>query len=307
MPIKLVCTCTCTCICDKICFPRASIPKPFHPMPITLWPSRIRPINWGFAIWWCKRFPPIGVMPWLCMKTWRNSHRYLMLDLHPASDDRYRLFADLLKGQGWTRTFTCRRQDGRTWTCLGWWTHGAMGVRTLPFDWSGVATRQFAPLVASLMGRRPLQDRSPQRRNGRHPVGLGHPCADPRLPPSIPPPVQHNPWIKTSYDVKSICWRKLNNNGIKTVQSKPWHIPIPSLPSIKMVGLPVCARGKRSVTIITPVSTLGLTRTPATLWGTRSSSTPWHSWPPSVLWFGQVYCAASPRLVPSHPALSHEG
>ena len=44
---------------------------------------------------------------------------YLMLDLHPASDDRYRLFADLLKGKGWTRTFTRRPQDGHTRTSLG--------------------------------------------------------------------------------------------------------------------------------------------------------------------------------------------
>ena len=47
------------------------------------------------------------------------SYGYLMLDLHPASDDRYRLFADLLKGQGWTRTFTRRPQDGHTRTSLG--------------------------------------------------------------------------------------------------------------------------------------------------------------------------------------------
>ena len=47
------------------------------------------------------------------------SYGYLMLDLHPASDDRYRLFAEILKGQGWTRTFTCRPQDGHTRTSVG--------------------------------------------------------------------------------------------------------------------------------------------------------------------------------------------
>ena len=47
------------------------------------------------------------------------SYGYLMLDLHPASNDRYRLFADLLKIQGWTRTFTRRPQDGHTRTSLG--------------------------------------------------------------------------------------------------------------------------------------------------------------------------------------------
>ena len=36
----------------------------------------------------------------------RRPYGYLMLDLHPASDDRYRLFSQLLKGEGWTRTFT---------------------------------------------------------------------------------------------------------------------------------------------------------------------------------------------------------
>ena len=47
------------------------------------------------------------------------SYGYLMLDLHPASDDRYRLFADLLKGQGWTRTFTRCPQDGHARTSVG--------------------------------------------------------------------------------------------------------------------------------------------------------------------------------------------
>ena len=47
------------------------------------------------------------------------TYGYLMLDLHPASDDRYRLFANLLKGQGWTRIFTRRPQDGHTRTSLG--------------------------------------------------------------------------------------------------------------------------------------------------------------------------------------------
>ena len=47
------------------------------------------------------------------------SYGYLMLDLHPASDDRYRLFPDLLKGQGWTRTFTRRPQDGHARTSVG--------------------------------------------------------------------------------------------------------------------------------------------------------------------------------------------
>ena len=47
------------------------------------------------------------------------SYGYLMLYLHPASDDRYCLFADLLKGQGWTWTFTRRRQDGDTRTSFG--------------------------------------------------------------------------------------------------------------------------------------------------------------------------------------------
>ena len=87
---------------------------------------------------------------------------------------------------------------------------------------------------------------SPPRRNGRHPVGIGHLCAEPHLPPSIPPPVKHNPWIKTSYDVRSICWRKINNNGIKTGQSNRWTIPIPSPPSIKTGGLPVCTGLRRA-------------------------------------------------------------
>ena len=39
-----------SCICVKICLPRASMPKPFRAMPITWWPSRIRAINWAFAI-----------------------------------------------------------------------------------------------------------------------------------------------------------------------------------------------------------------------------------------------------------------
>ena len=47
----------------------------------------------------------------------RPAYGYLMLDLHPASDDRYRLFADLLKGQG--RTFTRRPQDGHARTSVG--------------------------------------------------------------------------------------------------------------------------------------------------------------------------------------------
>ena len=80
------------------------------------------------------------------------SYAYLMLDLHPASDDRYRLFVDLLKGQGWTRTFTRRPQDGHARTSVGWWTHRAMAVGRLPVHRAGVATRQFAPLVASLRG-----------------------------------------------------------------------------------------------------------------------------------------------------------
>ena len=42
----------------------------------------------------------------------QRPYGYLMFDLHPASDDRYRLFANLLKGEGWTRTFTRRPQDG---------------------------------------------------------------------------------------------------------------------------------------------------------------------------------------------------
>lgn len=35
----------------------------------------------------------------------RRPYGYLMIDLHPASDDQYRLFSQLLKGEGWTRTF----------------------------------------------------------------------------------------------------------------------------------------------------------------------------------------------------------
>ena len=42
----------------------------------------------------------------------QRPYGYLMLDLHPASDDRYRLFTDLLKNEGWTQTFTRRPQDG---------------------------------------------------------------------------------------------------------------------------------------------------------------------------------------------------
>ena len=61
-----------SCICVKICSPRASMPKPFRVMPITSWPSRIRAINWGLAIWWCKRFPRIGATPSACTKRWRN-------------------------------------------------------------------------------------------------------------------------------------------------------------------------------------------------------------------------------------------
>ena len=34
---------------------------------------------------------------------------------------------------------------------------------------------------------------------------------------------------------------------------------------------------------------------------------PRHRGPPSVLWFGQMYRAASPRLLLSRPALSHRG
>ena len=42
----------------------------------------------------------------------QRPYGYLMLDLYSASDDRYRLFANLLKGEGWTRAFTRRSQDG---------------------------------------------------------------------------------------------------------------------------------------------------------------------------------------------------
>ena len=50
VPNTLIIVTSPSCICVKICFPRASIPKPFRAMPITSWPSRIRAINWGFAI-----------------------------------------------------------------------------------------------------------------------------------------------------------------------------------------------------------------------------------------------------------------
>ena len=63
-----------SCTCVKICFPPASMPKPFRAMPITWWPSRTRAINWAFAICWCKPFPPIGATPCVCTKRWRN-HR----------------------------------------------------------------------------------------------------------------------------------------------------------------------------------------------------------------------------------------
>ena len=48
----------------------------------------------------------------VCEDVTQRPYGYLMLDLHSVSDDRYRLFANLLKGEGWTRTFTRRSQDG---------------------------------------------------------------------------------------------------------------------------------------------------------------------------------------------------
>ena len=56
------------------------------------------------------------------------------------------------KSMWWTRTFTRRPQDVHSRTPVGWWTHRAMAVGRLPFHRTGVATRQFAPLVASLRG-----------------------------------------------------------------------------------------------------------------------------------------------------------
>ena len=41
----------------------------------------------------------------LMIQAFPTYYAYLMLDLHPASHDRYRLFSQLLKNEGWTRTF----------------------------------------------------------------------------------------------------------------------------------------------------------------------------------------------------------
>ena len=86
-----------------------------------------------------------------------SSHHRLVFATRFLFPGQVCLFANHLKGEGWTRTFTRWPQDGwpRTrgqFRSLGWWTHSAMAVRRIPFDWRRVSTKQFAPLAASLAG-----------------------------------------------------------------------------------------------------------------------------------------------------------
>ena len=63
-------------------------------MPITSWRSKTPGIKRTYEPFYCKPFPTVGVKS--C--PYSNASRpfgYLMLDVHPVSDDRYRLWSHL--------------------------------------------------------------------------------------------------------------------------------------------------------------------------------------------------------------------
>ena len=92
------------------------MPRVFHAMLTTLWPSNTLGINWGYPR------DQLGVQSfpneWKdCLHTFQHvttrPFGYMFMDLHPASSDQRRLYAHVLKDEGWTRTYIKRSNDGQ--------------------------------------------------------------------------------------------------------------------------------------------------------------------------------------------------
>ena len=86
-------------------FPLANSPRRSIAMPITSWRSKTPGIKRTYEPFYCKPFPTVGVKS--C--PYSNASRpfgYLMLDVHPVSDDRYRLWSHLTPREGKAQVHT---------------------------------------------------------------------------------------------------------------------------------------------------------------------------------------------------------
>ena len=127
-----------------------------------------------------------------------------------------------------------------------------MVVRRLPFHRAGVATRQFAPLVASLTGGAFTPTaaffRTDDPRVAMVAPQLGwDTCAPTHAFPSVFP----HPFSPTLESRRVTTSDRFVDARSTTTVSKPVHpsgdgIPIPSPPSIKTGGLPVCTGLRRA-------------------------------------------------------------
>ena len=85
--------------------PLANSPRRSIAMPITSWRSKTPGIKRTYEPFYCKPFPTVGVKS--C--PYSNASRpfgYLMLDVHPVSDDRYRLWSHLPNREGKAQVHT---------------------------------------------------------------------------------------------------------------------------------------------------------------------------------------------------------
>ena len=85
------------CIWPKIYFHLANSPRRLIAMPIILWPSKTHGIKRAYGPFYCKPFPTVGVKVLRLFKlVTSRPFGYLMFDVYPASDDRYRLWSCML-------------------------------------------------------------------------------------------------------------------------------------------------------------------------------------------------------------------
>ena len=75
-------------------------------MPITLWPSKTHGIKRAYGPFYCKPFPTVDVVLRPFKRVTLRPFAYLMLDVHPASDDRYRLWSHLTPREGQAQAHT---------------------------------------------------------------------------------------------------------------------------------------------------------------------------------------------------------
>ena len=104
--IPIIATSPC-CTWPKIYSPLENSPRRLIAMPITLWPSKTHEIKRAYGPFYCKPFPTVGVKSCAHLNASPPSlFGYLMLDVHPASNDRYQLWSHLTPREGQAQVHT---------------------------------------------------------------------------------------------------------------------------------------------------------------------------------------------------------